>query len=143
MAGGSRRMLDDGHPAGADIDRHIRLHDDAITTMEREIAAQVDDMARILSGAAPALRAASDAVAGQPTISVGIGDSYLVGRLLCDLAPAEGCSRLRAIRPDELLDSEPEEGVVALCQSISGSTPVTVAAAAELASRGASVIAVT
>jgi fructoselysine-6-P-deglycase FrlB-like protein len=115
----------------------------ASETMRREILNQVRDMEAALYSTSASLERIADIAASAPeVVSVGIGDSHLVGILATQLLGPHA-RELRGIAADQLPSHTVERGALALCHSISGTTSVTVTAARRLRRIGATVTAVT
>lgn len=113
---------------------------DAVQTMRAELAVQRDVVSSALDQASPQLPALQRFIGDDgELLSVGVGDSDLVGRLA--FCSGGGRRVARALRSNAILrDVRPR---LALCQSISGGTASTVAAARALTAGGTPVVALT
>jgi fructoselysine-6-P-deglycase FrlB-like protein len=110
--------------------------------MRQEIEHQAADMQAALQAViAPLVAVSQKVVAVSRLISVGIGDSHLVGRLATEAAYNRH-DGLRAVSAEEVLYAGVEPGCLAFCQSISGTTSITVAATRFLKEHGAFLVAV-
>lgn len=114
----------------------------ALATMRQEIEHQVADLAGALRAARGDLeRLAAEMAEARRTISAGIGDSHLAGRLAAEMLGSSDA--FAACSAEELARCDAGPGTLALCQSISGTTSITLAAARLLRHRGARIAAVT
>ena len=109
-----------------------KANQDALITMSAEIKAQPSLLNTCLRGAQASIEAAAQLLGqfnpSEPLLSIGIGDSHLVGLLVSSLKNKLGTRSVSAVRSVQIADARRSEGIL-LCNSISGTTRVTLAAA--------------